>query len=188
MENLKRILCNFYWPVALIMIFTSLECNAQSKKMSTRDLTKKSNSIVYGKCSGVKCKWNQAQDIIVTEVTIVPEGYVKGNLGGQVVVTVPGGRIGDIIYQVSEMPVFEPGEEVFAFIYRHPSGKNLVTGGFHGKMRIEKDKATGKRMVKSKRGLTQRPPHDLTGVDVKSAATGKTLLEDFIKEVEGYLK
>lgn len=156
--------------------------------MSTRELTRKSTSVVYGKCSGVKCKWNQSQDIIVTEVTIVPEGYVKGNLGGQVVLTVPGGRIGDIIYEVSEMPVFEPGEEVFAFIYRHPSGKNLITGGFHGKMKIEKDKATGKRMVKSKKAHKNVPVHDLTDVDVRTAATGKTLLEDFIKEVEGYLK
>ncbi len=188
MEILKRILCNLYWPIALIMIFSSLECNAQTKKMSTRELARKSTSVVYGKCSGIKCKWNQSQDIIFTEVTIVPEGYVKGNLGGQIILTVPGGRIGDIIYQVSEMPVFEPGEEVFAFIYRHPSGKNLVTGGFQGKMKIEKDKATGKRMVKSKKAFKEVPAHDLTGVDVKSAATGKTLLEDFIKEVEGYLK
>ncbi len=34
-----------------------------------------------------------------------------------------------------------------AFVRTNPAGKNLVTGGYQGKMKIEKDSKTGKRMV-----------------------------------------
>ena len=188
MKTLKKKQYSCFWIIVLILIFPLSECNAQLRKMTTRELTTESTSVVYGKCSEVKSEWNATRDMIFTKVTITPEGYVKGNLGGQAVITVPGGRIGDIIYEVSEMPVFKTGEEVFAFIYSHPSGNNLVTGGFQGKIRIEKDPATGKRMVKTKRITTKALSKDLKGVDAKSAATDKTLLVDFIKEVEGYLK
>ena len=188
MRNLSKTKNCFYWVIALILIFPFSECNAQHKKMSVRELTNKSNAVMYGKCSEVKSAWNQNRDMIFTEVTNIPEGYIKGNLGAQTVITIPGGRVGDIIYEVSEMPVFNTGEEVFAFVYRHPSGKNLVTGGFQGKMKIEKDRATGKRMVKSKNAVVKKLTEDLKGVDAKSAATDKILLEEFIIEVEGYLK
>jgi len=188
MKTLKIRQYSCFWIIVLILILPISECNAQLRKMTNRELTIKSTSVIYGKCSEVRSEWNESRDMIFTTVTIAPEGYVKGNLGGQAVITVPGGRIGDIIYEVSEMPVFTRGEEVFAFVYSHPSGKNLVTGGFQGKMRIEKDPATGKRMVKSKKITTKALSKDLKGVDTKPVATDKTLLEDLIKEVEGYLK
>jgi hypothetical protein len=148
-----------------------IESRAQLKKMSAEDLTKKSTAILYGQCSRVESEWNQERDLIFTTVTVIPEEYIKGNLGSLVLITVPGGQVDDIIYEVSEMPVFMEGEEVFAFIWEHPSGKNLVTGGKQGKMKIEKDKNTGKRKLK---GDPHKPE--------------KELLEDFTAKVRGYLK
>ncbi len=55
--------------------------------------------------------------------------------------------MGDIIYEVSDMPVFTEGEEVMAFVRTNPAGKNLVTGAYQGKMKIDKDKKTGKKMI-----------------------------------------
>lgn len=144
---------------------------AQLKKMSAEDLTTQSTAILYGKCSKVKSEWNQENDLIFTTVTVIPEEYIKGNLGTEALITIPGGQVDDIIYEVSEMPVFVEGEEVFAFIWEHPSGKNLVTGGKQGKMKIERDKITGKRKLK---GDPNKPE--------------KELLEDFTQKVKGYLK
>ena len=159
------------------VLFTSLliiiptESKAQLKKMTAEDLTQESTAILYGKCSKVKSEWNKEKDLIFTTVTIVPEEYLKGNLGSEALITIPGGQVDNIIYEVSEMPVFTEGEEVFAFVWTHPSGKNLITGGPQGKMKIEKDKKTGKKKVK---GNPHKPE--------------KVLLEDFTKEVRGYLK
>jgi hypothetical protein len=172
---------------AILLLFPA-ECNAQTKKMTARELTLESTSIFYGKCARVESAWTEKKDMIFTTVTLIPENYLKGNLGNEVTVTIPGGQVDDIIYEVSEMPAFRPGEEVVAFIWEHPSGKKLVTGGFQGKMKIERDPKTGKRMVSERYLGTSTPDQDVK----KSASTlpegKKLLLEDFTQEVKGYLK
>ena len=176
----------FLFTVILLLIPT--ECEAQLKKMTAKDLTRESSSIFYGKCSEVKSAWTKEKDMIFTTVTLVPENYLKGNLGNKVTLTIPGGQVDDIIYEVSEMPVFRPGEEVVAFVWEHPSGKKLITGGFQGKMKIERDVKTGKRMVSNHYLGTSAP-----GQNVKKSTSSlpegkKVLLDDFTEEVKGYLK
>ncbi len=171
-----------------IVVLLSTECNAQKKKMSTRDLTEISTTILYGKCTKVKSDWNKEKDLILTTITIIPEEYLKGNLGSEALITVPGGRVGDIIYEVSEMPAFEEGEEVFAFIWKHPSGQNLITGGDQGKLKIEKDKNTGKKVVKSADVQIFDPTSKKSAATTPSIKPDKVLLEDFAREVKGYVK
>ena len=171
MKTFRNAICTTFMLLAGLLIIIPTESRAQLKKMSAEDLTQESTAILYGKCSKVKSEWNQDQDIIFTTVTIVPEEYIKGDLGAEALITIPGGQVDDIIYEVSEMPVFIEGEEVFAFVWKHPSGKNLVTGGKQGKMKIEKDKNTGNRKLK---GDPQKPD--------------KELLEDFTQKVKGYMK
>ena len=171
MKTQRSTICLSFMLLAGLLFLIPTDCIAQLKKMSAEDLTKESTAILHGKCSKVKSAWNQEKDIIFTTVTIVPDEYIKGNLGAEALITIPGGQVDNIIYEVSEMPVFTEGEEVFAFIWTHPSGKHLITGGTQGKMKIETDKKTGKKKVK---GNPNKPE--------------KMLLEDFTKEVKGYLK
>lgn len=186
MKTIMKIIAFFCFPALLLLIMTGTECSAQLKKMSASDLTKESTAVFYGKCSKIRSEWNETKDIIFTQVTVVPEEYIKGNLGTEAVITVPGGRVGDIIYEVSEMPLFTEGEEVVAFVWTNPAGKNLVTGGFQGKMKIEKDKSTGKRMVTGE-GITEDPEtRDLVPGQVKKAE--RMQLEDFVVKLKGYAK
>ncbi len=173
MKNLKRIYIVGFLLVFFSFILPETESSAQVKKMSADDLTNASTAVLYGKCTKLKSEWNQDKSIIYTYVTIAPEEYLKGNLGAEAVIAVPGGQVGNIIYEVSEMPVFTEGEEVFAFVRTNPAGKNLITGGFQGKMKIEKDKKTGKKIVKAE------------GSD--SDAEGEAL-ESFVIKVKGYMK
>ena len=171
-----------------LLILIPIESRAQLRMISAEDLTKESTAILHGKCSQVKSEWNKEKDIIFTTVTIIPEEYLKGNLGSEALITVPGGQVGDIIYEVSEMPLFIEGEEVFAFVWKHPSGKNLITGGNQGKMKIEKDKMTGKRSVKGAAVETMEVTAKKGTANEKPLKPNKVLLEDFTSEVKGYLK
>jgi hypothetical protein len=185
MKDLKKI-SNLTCLLAISFLFFQItESKAQVIKMSAKDLTDKSTAVLYGKCSKVKCEWNDKKDKIYTYVTVVPEAYIKGNLGSEVTITVPGGQVGNILYEVSDMPLFVEGEEAVAFVWTNPAGKNLVTGGYQGKMKIEKDSKTGKRMV--------------TDAYIEEAETGvqapgqvkkieKMQLEDFVAKLKGYLK
>jgi len=186
MKTLTRILNLTCLLGIIFLMLPKTECYAQNKKMSDQELTNESTAVLYGKCSKVRSEWNENKSIIYTYITIIPEEYIKGNLGPEAVIAVPGGRVDDIIYEVSEMPVFNEGEEVLAFIWTNPEGKNLVTGGFQGKMKIEKDSKTGKRVVEG------------IGIDMESAKEDqgkaaaikpeKVLLEDFVVKLKGYAK
>ena len=182
-------------------LFLPATCTAQVKKMSAEELTTESTSILYGKCTKMESAWTEDKSMILTEVTVVPEQYLKGNLGSEVTITVPGGRVGDIIYEVSEMPAFQKGEEVFAFIWKHPSGLNLVTGGYQGKLKIHVDAKTGKKTIQGNQ-FGKYAPKKLTPEPVSKdkeatkAAKIQTLpttkserisLDDFTNEIQGYL-
>lgn len=191
----------------ILLLFTAIlllipaTCEAQVKKMSTQELTLESTSILYGKCTKLKSAWTEDGEMILTTVTVVPEYYLKGNIGSEVTIIVPGGQVDDIIYEVSEMPAFGKGEEVFAFIWEHPSGMNMITGGYQGKLRIGTDTNTGRRIVAGRQLVedapAQRVPKPVSTSQTATKATQKTTpskaqfermsLDDFTKEVEGYL-
>ena len=84
------------------------------------------------------------------------------------------------------MPVFTEGEEVMAFVRTNTAGKNLLTGGYQGKMKIDTDKKTGKKMVLGT-GLGIETDVQAQGV-VKTRKPEKVKLEDFIAKVKGYMK
>jgi hypothetical protein len=186
MVHLKKIIRLTFYLSVCILFFSGSEGNAQVKEMSAQDLTTASTAVFYGRCSKKSCDWDENHRIIYTYVTVAPEEYLKGSLGTSAVIAVPGGQVGDIIYEVSDMPVFSEGEEVMVFVRTNSAGKNLVTGGYQGKMKIDTDKKTGKKMV-SGSGLGIE-------IDVQSQGTTKTRkpekvkLDDFVNKVKGYTK
>jgi len=186
MKDLKRLINLTCWVVICFLLFPIMEAEAQVLETTVEQLTNESTAVLYGKCTGKRCEWNENKTIIYTYVTVAPEEYIKGNLGSEAVIAVPGGQVGDIIYEVSEMPVFTEGEDVVAFIWTNPSGKNLVTGGYLGRMKIMKDKLTGKRMVEGIGFMDNTELQNLVPGQVRQAI--KMLLEDFVKKLKGYRK
>jgi len=178
MKVLKKLTNLTFLVIFCFLLLSQAESKAQVIKMSDKDLTERSTAVLYGKCSKVKSEWNDKKDLIFTQVTVVPEEYIKGNLGSSAVITVPGGQVGDILYEVSEMPVFVEGEEVVAFISTNPAGKNLITGGYQGKMKIEKDKKTGKRIVQGAGAEIHAPGQ------IKKAEK----LEEYVAKLKGWAK
>jgi hypothetical protein len=189
MKDLKKIITLTCWVIICFFLLSQTESKAQVKKMTAKDLTEQSTAVLYGKCSKIKSEWNENKSIIYTYVTVVPEEYIKGNLGTETVIAVPGGRIGDILYEVSDMPIFIEGEEIMAFIWTNTAGKNLITGGSQGKMRIDKDPKTGKRMVHGSSAAldTESEGQGFEKPD-KPGKPEKAQLEDFVKKLKGYAK
>jgi hypothetical protein len=189
MKDLKKIFTTICWVIICFLLLSQVESKAQLKKMSAKDLTEESTAVLYGKCTKKRCEWNENKTIIYTYVNVVPEEYIKGNLGSEAIIAVPGGRVGDIVYEVSDMPIFSEGEDVLAFIWTNTSGKNLITGGSQGKMRIDKDPKTGKRMVHgSSAAIVNESEWQGFEKPDKSGKPEKAQLEDFVKKLKGYAK
>jgi hypothetical protein len=186
MKDLKKTINLTCWLAMSLLFFRAADSNAQVQEMSAQDLTAASTAVFYGKCSKKSCNWDENHRIIFTYVTVVPEEYLKGNLGTTAVIAVPGGQVGDIVYEVSDMPVFTEGEEIVAFVRTNTAGKNLVTGAYQGKLKIDTDVKTGKKMVYGT-GLGIETDVTKQGA-VKTRKPEKVKLEDFITKIKGYMK
>jgi hypothetical protein len=173
MKTLKKISRLLVFLAAVMLLVPAPPLKAQLKKMSARDLTNESTAIVVGKCIGKRSEWNDKHTQIYTYIDIAVDQYIKGNLGPTATLLVPGGKVGNIVYEVSEMPEFIEGEELVAFVWTNNSGKHLVSGGNQGKLKVETDPATGKKMIRIK--------NDEEGA-------GSELLDDFVTKVKGYMK
>jgi hypothetical protein len=156
--------------------------------MSIQELTDESTAVLVGKCTGRQSAWNSKNNQIYTEITIQADQYVKGDLGAEAVITVPGGQVDDILYEVSDMPVFEVGEESLVFVWQHPSGKFLVTGAHHGKLRIVKDKKSGAKSIQG--GVLEFNPDARKEITSprKRRDRRRVDLDDFIRTIRSYIK
>jgi len=112
------------------------------------DLVEKSDTILIGKVVDIfpsrqvdKPPW-----IVITDVVIEVERYLYGQpQSAYIAVMVPGGRIGERVWLVDEIPVFNLGEEVTLFLHwlqseiTPPDGFErveyyMVTGAIQGKL------------------------------------------------------
>ena len=182
-----RVLLLVFLVSMLLVLFLS-PTQAQLQTMSTQQLTEQSSAVVLGTCESMESYWVDGNSKIFTRVKIRGQQALKGDISAAAEITVPGGKIGNIVYEVTDMPVFREGEEVLLFVWQHPTGKQLVMGGTQGKLSVETDKVTGKKIIlgaqpqvetSAKLGKTSSP---------ESQTTKKVLLDDFLAEVRGYVK
>jgi len=170
----------------ILCLILALNLLGDVRRMSTKELVKESTAVVAGQCIGKHCYWDEDRTKIFTKITIRAQEYVKGNLGSEIELTIPGGRVGNILYEVSDMPLIDEGEEVFLFIWQHPSGKNLITGAFQGKYQIIRDKKTGEKIVPGiHEEMDQKKPAQPFSVPMQRQSN--VLLKDFIQRVKLYV-
>jgi len=143
----RTILVQVVSLLSIILILSPRETKSQAHATSLEELTRTSTAVVLGKTTRMESYWNEEQTRIFTEVTIQVEEQVKGQGEAETTITVPGGRIGNTLYEVSDMPVFVEGEQMLVFLWRHPSGRQLVTAGTQGKLSVVEDRQPGKRVV-----------------------------------------
>ncbi len=108
---------------------------------SVEESARTSDAVVRGTVLGMSSRWLGAR--IVTDVEIAVASAWKGQPGGRVVVTVPGGVVGDLGQRVDAAPTFTVGEDVVVFVERAPRGDMLRVNGLAlGKFRVAGGLAT----------------------------------------------
>lgn len=174
---------------AFLLVVTVERVSAQSKKLTTKDLTDRAEVVAVGKVTGIRSEWNQDRTRIYTKVTISVDQYVKGEQSEKILtVTHLGGEVGEVGELYTGTPKFQTDEEVLIFIEKDRKNNLRITGGAQGKLRIIEDEKTGKKIL---RGVPLRL-EDEEKLDKRStmrtAERPKIFLEDFIREVKGYIK
>src|SRR5438067_7245630 len=103
--------------------------------MSDADLVRTSHLIVVGHVRRIETR-ELRDGRLLTEIALAVEQTLKGRIRtGKVVVTSPGGRIGERSVQVYGAPSFAAGERVLVFLKRTPEGRlrtnALALGKYH---------------------------------------------------------
>ena len=184
---MKRIARLFTGLIICMFTFGINGLHAQVIKKTVEELSLDSKTILYGTCTRIESLWDENHERIHTEIQVQTEGYLKGAQGSVVTITIPGGRVDNILYEVSDMPSFTEGEECVVFLSKHSSGRNLVTGAVQGKIKVYRDPNTGMRMVNRPVKEQASAKKSTTIFDESTQQTEAILLDDFLVEVASYL-
>lgn len=123
--------------LASMMLLAMGDARASVVRKSIPDLLGDSEVVLKGKVRAIESRWSDDGSIIVTDVTLAVKTEIFGNPGGsEVTVTVPGGRVGDVVLEVSETPAFRRGGEAVLFLTGSGNGSFEVTGHFQGKIDV----------------------------------------------------
>ena len=150
---MKRQIVVIFCVSALIFLLMSAS-NAQTRRLSLEELSKKSELIVTGKVLDQRSEWNDEKTRIYTRVTVSVDEYHKGEGAGETLtVTSLGGEVGEVGELYTGTARFEKDEEVFLFLKKDQKDNYRVTGSNLGKYKIRQDEQTGKKVVGLNRTL-----------------------------------
>lgn len=123
---------------ALALIGTQAALATSVQKLSLKELTKNSDSIVMGRVDSAVSSWDAAHKEIYTYYTLSVLQPVKGSrAGATITLRQLGGAVGNIASVVPGMPSFKKGEEVVLFLtQKDAAGYPWVMGLQQGKYSV----------------------------------------------------
>ena len=124
---------------------------SQLTSYEVESMSKNADLIITGKVKEQNSNWNESKTRIYTYATIQVEEYLKGsNTGSSIVVSYPGGEVGDIGELYSHMPRFENNEEILVFLKKDERSTGYkVFNGEEGKISVIIDPKTGEKVTTS---------------------------------------
>ncbi len=108
-------------------------------RMSLDEMVERSERILQGRCLRAWTAWDAKHQFIWTHSEIQVLDSLKGGPAATVVVSEPGGAVGDEAMWIAGMPQYRPGEEVVLFLYRVPNGMWRARGLGQGKFQVLPD-------------------------------------------------
>ena len=127
--------------LALLLLVAALPAAAaQFRSATVEEAARTSDAVVRGRVEHRTSRYTEDGSRIVTDVEVAVASAWKGSPGTRVVVTVPGGEVGDVGMWVDAAPVLADGEEVVLFLVQR-GARWHVNGYALGKFHVERDEA-----------------------------------------------
>jgi hypothetical protein len=114
-------------------------------RMTLDQLTTAADAVARVRCVGAESRWENGAIWTVTTFEVVET--MKGSLPTQIMVRLPGGRVGHLTAAVDGTPRFNAGDEAVVFLERSRAGGFSVAGWVEGTFRIARDPRTGHENV-----------------------------------------
>ena len=141
---------NLFYAMVIVISFYSTSF-AQLTSSGVENMSKNADLILTGNVVEQNSSWNENNTRIYTQATIRVEEYIKGNNNsGSIIVSYPGGEVGEVGELYSHMPRFENNEEVLVFLKKDDKSTNYkVFNGEEGKINVVMDPKTGEKVTTS---------------------------------------
>jgi hypothetical protein len=132
--------------LVLATMFVTAPLHASTlARLSLDQLAWAADGVARLHCSSTVSQWENGSIWTLATVDVVES--MKGNLPAQLIVRVPGGRMGHLTATVDGTPKFSPGDDAIVFLERSRAGGYSVTGWVEGTFRISRDPQTGHETV-----------------------------------------
>lgn len=115
--------------------------------MTFEQLVDEAVAVVYGRVADVRGQWTADRRTIESFVTVEPLRYFKGDLGGTIVMKLPGGEAGGRINVIPGAPVLRQGELVVLFLSARGPAIPTALGMGQGVFRVMRDPRSGAALV-----------------------------------------
>ena len=106
--------------------------------LSFDELTDQSDLIVSGQINRAWTDWDSDHKYIWTHYELNVSSALKGSAGATVVLSEPGGVVGNQGMNIAGAPAYQPGEQVLVFLHRMPNGFLRTTGWTQGKYTVDR--------------------------------------------------
>jgi hypothetical protein len=150
--------------------------------MSLEEVVDASAAIVHGNVVRTWSAWDEDHRYIWTHYEVQVMDKLKGTANSTIVISEPGGAVGETELQVVGTPKYEVGEEVVLFAEETPLGLLRTCGWGQGKFKVTRARETGKLTVQTgAKGiqLVERPTRDSKPVGTALSGLDGQELEQF---------
>ena len=161
--------------IGIIIAFACRYSPAMQLRLSFEEIVQKADVVFVGTVVTQSCRFSPNGKMIFTDVQLAVMEWVGGRVarpaavagGGTLVLSLAGGRIGDMACAVSDVPVLEPGQTYLIFTkldgrpYASP-----ITGGYQGVFKVHKDTVSGRQYASTADG------HAVVGLGDKDLLLG----------------
>jgi len=178
--------------VFLLLTVLVPAASAQRATPTLDDFVGASSSVVVGRPISQQSAWDEEGRSIVTRIRVAVDETVAGEAASEIELVIPGGRVGNIVQEVSHMPLFTDGEEVLLFVWTAPNGRKMTVGGEQGKLEVVED-AEGRKLVRGLEHLMHgaaadgHRPEDV-GPGIQGQARGAVPLDELRERIRGSRK
>jgi hypothetical protein len=130
--RIRRFIC------ALSLVFVSRLGATIVPSLTFEQLTDQSEVVVQGQVTRSWSDWDGGHKYIWTHYEIAVASTQKGHAAATVVVSEPGGVVGDRGMSIAGVVGYSAGEQIAVFLQRMPNGYLRTTGWAQGKFEVDK--------------------------------------------------
>ena len=135
------------FAVFFIILFSFSAAATTVVPLSFEQLVNESQSVFYGRVTGVRAQWTDDRRFIESVVTIEVLRGMKGSAAESIAFTVPGGQVGRYLNVIPGAPSFSPGDLAVVFLTARGARLPVTTGLTQGIYRVQRDVSSGEMLV-----------------------------------------